>query len=91
MRQSRSAVTQPAIIHAQKKIGACQARLDLKRPAELSHRVPNTVLQLINQTQVHVRFREFRRNSKNFVVFTLGGGVVVLALCLLGGTKMRVD
>ena len=80
-----------AVVNAEEKIRARECGLDLERPAELSHGFRYSILQLVNQTKVHVNLGESRSRCNHGLILTLGRRVILAALRLLGGSEVGVN
>src|SRR6202007_1828374 len=55
------------------------------------HRFGKAILKLIDQTEVHMNFREIRGQGKHGLVFPLGCRIVLIVLGPLGGGQAGLD
>ncbi len=82
---------QLAIVNPKEKIGAGKPRFEFERAEEFCHRFGRAIQKLVDQTEVHMNFREIRREGKHGPVFPLRCSVLLIALGLLGRGKVGLD
>ena len=80
-----------AIVDPKKEIGPGKPRLEFEGAPEFCHRFGRAILKLIDQTEVHVNFREIRREGEHGLVFPFRCNVILIALRLLGCGKVELN